>query len=380
MTHPWLYPLVFLPFTVIDHHKSYITIGVGLLSMKDVDSYKWLLEQFMKAHSDKQPLLVLTDQDTTLKQVVESVFSQSKHRLCMWLIMKKLPKKKRFNKLVWHMYIERPIFERSCELLMKESNLEDEKWFKDIYENKKAWVPAYFNDFARCELMKTTSRSESINSFFNTYSETESFFLNFMMNYDAAIKKQCYTQRELDHKTNGPKYSWRSPHMIEQHAAKVYTSKVELKYDEKEDVISVKYQLLRDRFDEEDEEVTKLVNEVFLNVETALDIVRHDKQKLACLAEKTEFLLNEVKSNCSSEKPITNSDILEKHYDVTILEEVEIFVPEVQHNKGSRKKRLIGEVEKAVMNAQMKTRKCSLCGKREPHSRRSCQSIFNAQN
>nr|KAJ0217284.1 hypothetical protein LSAT_V11C300128910 [Lactuca sativa] len=247
------------------------------------------------------------------------------------------------------MYIERHIFKRSWELLMKEFNLKDEKWFKDIFENKEAWVPVYFNDFPRYGLMKTTSRSESINSFFNTYSETGNFFLNFMMNYDAAIKKQRYTYRELDHKTKGAKYSWRSPRMIEQIAAKGYTSKVfffevqkeiykggwfcevidfgegdgweifkvihknqkhevkatykvELKYDEKEVSCTCRhfnrfgilcrhaFRLSRDRFDEEDEEVTKLVNEVFLNVKTALDIVRHDKQKLAFLAEKTEIL------------------------------------------------------------------------------------------
>nr|KAJ0203067.1 hypothetical protein LSAT_V11C500275160 [Lactuca sativa] len=64
------YSLVLVPFTVIDHHKSSVTVGVGLLSMEDVDSYKWLLEQVMKVHSNKQLLLVLTDQDATLKQAV----------------------------------------------------------------------------------------------------------------------------------------------------------------------------------------------------------------------------------------------------------------------------------------------------------------------
>ncbi|XP_023761460.1 protein FAR1-RELATED SEQUENCE 5-like [Lactuca sativa] len=68
------YSLVFVPFTVINHHKSSVTVGVGLSSTEDVDSYKWLLEQFMKVHSNKQSLLVLTDQDATLKQAVESVF------------------------------------------------------------------------------------------------------------------------------------------------------------------------------------------------------------------------------------------------------------------------------------------------------------------
>nr|KAJ0190838.1 hypothetical protein LSAT_V11C800409210 [Lactuca sativa] len=146
------------------------------------------------------------------------------------------------------------------------------------------------------------------------------------------------------------------------------------------DVISSNYQLSRDCFDKEDEEVTKLVNEVFFNVETALDIVRDDKQKLACLDENTQLLLNEVKSNSSSEKSITNSDVLEKLYNVTIQEEAEIFVLDVQHNKGSRKKRLIGEVKKSVMKAQTKTRKCSVCGKREPHDSHTCLSRFNVEN
>lgn len=87
------YGLVFVPFTVIDHHKSSVTVGAGLLSTEDVPSYKWLLQRFLEAHGNKHPALVLTDQCPSLKQAVESVFPNSKHRLCMWHIMKKLPKK-----------------------------------------------------------------------------------------------------------------------------------------------------------------------------------------------------------------------------------------------------------------------------------------------
>nr|KAJ0206476.1 hypothetical protein LSAT_V11C500231290 [Lactuca sativa] len=158
----------FVPFTIIDHHKSSVTVGSGLLSTEDVDLYKWLLEIFLKSHSNKKPLLVLMDQDPTLNQVVDSFFYQSMHRLCMWHIMKKLPKK---------------------ELLIKEFNLEDERWLKDIFGNKEAWVPTYFSNFPMCGLMKTTSRSESSNSFFNLYSQTENFLRNFMKNYENAIQK-----------------------------------------------------------------------------------------------------------------------------------------------------------------------------------------------
>ncbi|XP_023755613.1 protein FAR1-RELATED SEQUENCE 5-like [Lactuca sativa] len=68
-----LYHMVFVPFTEIDNHKRCVTFGASLLSRKDIDSYIWLLKYFLKA-SGKQPLLVLSDQDPTMKKVIETVF------------------------------------------------------------------------------------------------------------------------------------------------------------------------------------------------------------------------------------------------------------------------------------------------------------------
>nr|KAJ0193803.1 hypothetical protein LSAT_V11C800439330 [Lactuca sativa] len=52
-------------------------------------SYSWLLKAFLKTIG-KKPTLVLIDQDVTIKQTIENVFPNSKHRLCMQHIMKKL--------------------------------------------------------------------------------------------------------------------------------------------------------------------------------------------------------------------------------------------------------------------------------------------------
>ena len=46
----------------------------------------------MKAHG-KQPLFVITEQCAAMKQAIPIVFLVSKHRLCMWHITKKVPKK-----------------------------------------------------------------------------------------------------------------------------------------------------------------------------------------------------------------------------------------------------------------------------------------------
>ena len=84
--------MIFVPFTGVDNHKQCVTFGVGLLFNETTESYKWLLESFLKAHK-KQPKLVLTDQDPSMKVAISEVFTDARHRLCMWHIMKKLPTK-----------------------------------------------------------------------------------------------------------------------------------------------------------------------------------------------------------------------------------------------------------------------------------------------
>lgn len=45
---------------------------------------------------------VLTNQDVEIKQVVEYVFPNSRHRLCMWQIVRKNTKQRyNYNKSIW---------------------------------------------------------------------------------------------------------------------------------------------------------------------------------------------------------------------------------------------------------------------------------------
>nr|GEY99932.1 protein FAR1-related sequence 5-like [Tanacetum cinerariifolium] len=71
-----------------------------------------------------KPTLALTDQDATLRNAVVIMFPDSKHRLCMWHITQKLPRKvlgdldtdsefrKEFHKLIWNVYIRPEVFEK----------------------------------------------------------------------------------------------------------------------------------------------------------------------------------------------------------------------------------------------------------------------------
>lgn len=84
--------MVFVPFTGIDNHCRNVTLGAGLLSSETTESYTWLLQSFSKCFG-KHPKVVVTDQDPAMKNAIQLVFQNSRHRLCMWHIMKKVSDK-----------------------------------------------------------------------------------------------------------------------------------------------------------------------------------------------------------------------------------------------------------------------------------------------
>nr|KAJ0207109.1 hypothetical protein LSAT_V11C500294630 [Lactuca sativa] len=345
---------------------------------------------FLKAHG-KEPTLVSTDQDAAIKQVVENVFPNSKHRLCMWHIMKKLKKvqisddlftntdfRKTFSKLVWDINMKLDVFEVKWGLLMKEFNLEDTRWFKDMFTIRDSWIPKYFSNIPMCGLMKTTSRSESMNSFFNTYSESGNLLLNFMMNYDTAIQKQRNTQRDLDKESKKASYKMQTPREIELQASKMVgkftlcsttTVKANLKMNLRhaftimvrcgvkeipemyilkrwrKDVISRNYCFSSLQSDSGDCENVKLVNDSYYSFESCLDIIRDDKKKLILFAEKQQMMLKEFKSDYISAglKSKTDGEVVCKLLGVIIPipEEINIHVHELQSNKDTRIKKKI---------------------------------------
>ena len=75
-------------------------------------------------------------------------------------------------------------------------------------------------------LMKTTSRSESTNSYFDKFTDGAHFLVYFMMNYDIAIEKQRNNQRDMEHGSKTATYDFKIPTELERHAAKVYTKTI----------------------------------------------------------------------------------------------------------------------------------------------------------
>ncbi|KAK9077869.1 hypothetical protein SSX86_006207 [Deinandra increscens subsp. villosa] len=231
------YGMIFVPFTGIDHHKRCVTFGAALLYDEKTETYKLLLDTFLKAHK-KQPVLVYTDQDGAMKSAVEAVFTESVHHLCAWHIMDKLPAKLQgevldstairagIKKLVWDKMILPSVFEEKWQALIDTHKLRDVVWLNTMYGIRKRWVPCYFREVPLSNLMSTTSRCESTNVAFKLNSSASNTLVQFLLCFDTAIDWQRYHQREEEFASDTAAYSLLTETPFERHASLVYTNKI----------------------------------------------------------------------------------------------------------------------------------------------------------
>ncbi|XP_031127672.1 protein FAR1-RELATED SEQUENCE 5-like [Ipomoea triloba] len=228
------YNLVFVPFTGIDNHKRCITFGAGLLTKEDINTYVWLLESFKKIMGN-DPICVVTDQDPAVKVAVAQVFGASKHRFCMWHIMCKVGEKvgpilsknevfmRKLNCIVWDNSIDPESFELRWNQIKEEYGLGDNGWFRYLFESRTFWVSPYFHDKFMAGLIRTTSRSESQNSFFGSFSNGHSSLIEFLVHYHSVISAQWHSQAKLNANCEACFPVFKTPLALERHAMSVYT-------------------------------------------------------------------------------------------------------------------------------------------------------------
>ncbi|XP_035842212.1 protein FAR1-RELATED SEQUENCE 5-like [Helianthus annuus] len=169
----------------------------------------------------RQPKVVVTDQDPAMKQAIEEVFSTSRHRLCMWHIMKKVADKvghklcnndefkRRMCDIVWIDSIDPEEFVRQWKLVMIEYGLTQNTWIDDMFAMRSMWIPAFYRHEPMSGLMRTTSRSEK-----------------FMNHFDGAMDVQRFNHRKNDHISRYTEPNDWSQTTLEKDAAKIYTRSI----------------------------------------------------------------------------------------------------------------------------------------------------------
>ncbi|KAF5447679.1 hypothetical protein F2P56_033211 [Juglans regia] len=137
------------------------------------------------------PKTIITDQDRAMKNVIAIVFPRSRHRFCLWHILKKVPEKLGSytsyksgmkNDLIKCVYDTQSVeeFEKCWDYLITTYNLHEKVWLQNLYAERELWVSTFLKENFWAG-MSTTHRSESMNAFFDCYVHAKTNLKKFLI-------------------------------------------------------------------------------------------------------------------------------------------------------------------------------------------------------
>lgn len=82
------YDLPFAPFVGMTDHGNTCLFGCAFLGDETTETFKWVFETFRTAMRGKDPISIITDQDSAMRSAIGQVFKITKHRNCLFHIKK----------------------------------------------------------------------------------------------------------------------------------------------------------------------------------------------------------------------------------------------------------------------------------------------------
>ncbi|XP_026446056.1 protein FAR-RED IMPAIRED RESPONSE 1-like [Papaver somniferum] len=227
------YAMPFAPFVGVNHHGESILFGCGLISSEDKDIFAWLFETWLTCMHGKAPEGIITDQDKAMQNAIEIVFPNTKHRWCLWHVMKKLPEKFRSYKKYEAISLDMlsvvydsqdpEEFERDWSVFLEEYNLHENEWLTTLYDERHLWVPCFVKSHFWAG-MSTTQRSESINAFFKDYVTSKTMLKQFVYQYEQATNEKVEKESQSDFKSHNSMLSIVTTYEYEVQVRKLYTT------------------------------------------------------------------------------------------------------------------------------------------------------------
>ncbi|KAG0478487.1 hypothetical protein HPP92_013206 [Vanilla planifolia] len=226
------FDLPLVSFIGVNHHGQKVLLGCGLLSNETVETYTWLFKTWLTCMMNRNPNTIITDQCKAIQDAIAQVLPETRHRICLYNILKNMPEKlrghtefkaikKEMKKLAYDS-LRADEFEMGWKKMIKEFGLEGHEWLMGLYDNRHLWVPLFLKDTFWAG-MSVAHRGDSTSSYFDgcLYPRTtlKHFFGKFEVIVQSKHKKEEQADTESFHKT--PLMA--SKYYMEEQLSKLYT-------------------------------------------------------------------------------------------------------------------------------------------------------------
>ncbi|XP_038680234.1 protein FAR-RED IMPAIRED RESPONSE 1-like [Tripterygium wilfordii] len=225
------YDMPFAPFLGVNHHGQSILLGCGLICNEDTDTFIWLFSAWLACMHNVYPVGIITNQDRAMKNAIVVVFPKTRHRLCLWHILKKVPEKLgSYNEYEQITYALGEVvyesqstmeFEGSWNMMIENFNLQGNSWLGTMYAEREMWVPIYVKNFFWTG-MSTTQRSESINAFFDGYVSSTTL-KQFVEQYNNALRNKAEKESVTDFNSYHKHLNCATSYLMEKQMLDLYT-------------------------------------------------------------------------------------------------------------------------------------------------------------
>ncbi|XP_077220183.1 protein FAR-RED IMPAIRED RESPONSE 1-like isoform X2 [Tasmannia lanceolata] len=227
-------------FVGVNHHGQSVLFGCALITDQTTASFVWVFKTWLRAMSERPPMAIITDHNDAMKAATTEVFPETRHRFCLWNILKQVPKKlgdicraddkfmKEFSECIYDSMTSDE-FERRWQQMIEGFDLAKDEWLRTLYEDRRQWVPTYLKDtfFAG---MSTSQRNETINFVFDPYVSRKTTLKEFVEQYETALQHRCEKEAQADLETFHRKPSLKTPSPFEVQLASIYTRDIFKKF------------------------------------------------------------------------------------------------------------------------------------------------------
>ncbi|KAF7144823.1 hypothetical protein RHSIM_Rhsim04G0060700 [Rhododendron simsii] len=193
-------PLFFFKYTVdednqlagVSNHFLTTIFGCALLVDETFATYTWVLETLMEAMVNKRPMSVVTDGDRAMRQAIQKVIPDCRHRLCSWHLSRNAatnihkPEFQEDFKRCMQMDCEIDEFETIWDQVVKQYNIEQKPCMLETYSKCSLWAQAYLRGYMFAGA-SSAQRVEGMNAYFNQFLKLRLRLFEFMVHYDRAL-------------------------------------------------------------------------------------------------------------------------------------------------------------------------------------------------
>uniref|UniRef100_A0A5B7B2B1 Protein FAR1-RELATED SEQUENCE n=1 Tax=Davidia involucrata TaxID=16924 RepID=A0A5B7B2B1_DAVIN len=225
----------FVQFIGLNHHKQVLIFGAALLYDETVDSLKWLFRTFIEAMSGKKPKAILTDQDATIVEAIDSVLSETNHRVCAWQMYQNALKHlshvikdadsfaKDLRSCIFY-HDDEENFTQAWDAMLDKFSLRQNEWLRWMFREKEKWALAYGRNTFFVD-MKSAHLGENLSNNLRNCLYSDLDVLQFFKHFEDVVNEQRYKELEASYEMGRCTPRLMGNVVLLKHASDVYTPK-----------------------------------------------------------------------------------------------------------------------------------------------------------